>query len=228
MKIPQHLGIIIDGNRRWARKKGLPPYIGHKKGMNNVKKIAKYCAKLGVKYLTIFAFSTENWKRDKNEVNFLMRLLKSAISGKNLQELMKNNVKLNIIGEIKRLPLFLQKQIKKSKELTKNNTGLVLTIALSYGGRRDIVNAVKKLLQKNIQPQEVNEELISHYLWTKNLPDPDLIIRTGREKRISNFLIWQMAYSELYFSSKFWPDFSEEDIDKAFLDYSRRQRRFGK
>jgi len=228
MKIPQHLGIIIDGNRRWARKKGLPPYIGHKKGMNNVKKIAKYCAKLGVKYLTIFAFSTENWKRDKNEVNFLMRLLKSAISGKNLQELMKNNVKLNIIGEIKRLPLFLQKQIKKSKELTKNNTGLVLTIALSYGGRRDIVNAVKKLLQKNIQPQEVNEELISRYLWTKNLPDPDLIIRTGREKRISNFLIWQMAYSELYFSSKFWPDFSEEDIDKAFLDYSRRQRRFGK
>jgi len=228
MKIPQHLGIIIDGNRRWARKKGLPPYIGHKKGMNNVKKIAKYCAKLGVKYLTIFAFSTENWKRDKNEVNFLMRLLKSAISGKNLQELMKNNVKLNIIGEIKRLPLFLQKQIKKSKELTKNNTGLVLTIALSYGGRRDIVNAVKKILQKNIQPQEVNEELISRYLWTKNLPDPDLIIRTGREKRISNFLIWQMAYSELYFSSKFWPDFSEEDIDKAFLDYSRRQRRFGK
>ncbi len=228
MKIPQHLGIIIDGNRRWARKRNLPTFFGHKKGFENVRKISRYAFKKGVKYLTIFAFSTENWKRDKKEVDYLMKLLKNAFSKKYIEELVKNEVKVNFIGQIKRLPKELRQKIKEVEDLTKKNEKYVFNIALSYGGRADIVEAAKKIIKKGIDVEEINEELFSKFLWTKGMPDPDLVIRAGGEKRISNFLIWQMAYSELYFSKKFWPDFSTNDLDNAFLDYTRRQRRFGK
>jgi len=228
MKIPQHLGIIIDGNRRWARKRDLPTFLGHRKGFENVRKIARYAFKKGVKYLTIFAFSTENWKRDKKEVDYLMRLLKNAFSKKYIEELTKNEVKVNFIGQIKRLPKELQQKIKEVENITKRNKKYVFNIALSYGGRADIVEAAKKIIKKRIDAKEIDEELFSKFLWTKGMPDPDLVIRTGGEQRISNFLIWQMAYSELYFSKKFWPEFSKEDLDNAFLDYTKRQRRFGK
>ena len=229
MKIPQHLGIIVDGNRRWARRRNLPTFFGHKKGFENARKIAKYAfIKKGVKYLTIFAFSTENWKRDKKEVDYLMKLLKNAFSKKYLEELMENEVKVNFIGQIKRLPKEIQQKIKEVEDLTKKNEKYVFNIALSYGGRADIVEAVKKIIKKRIDVEKIDEELFSKFLWTKGMPDPDLVIRTGGEQRISNFLIWQMAYSELYFSKKFWPDFSKEDLDEAFLDYAKRQRRFGR
>lgn len=228
MNIPQHLGIIIDGNRRWAKKRNLPTFWGHKKGLDNLKKIAKYAFKRGVKYLTIFAFSTENWKRDKKEVNYLMNLLKNAFSKKYIDEMMKNQVRVNFIGQTKRLPKEVQKKIKEVEKITKSNKKHIFNIAISYGGRADIVEATRKIINKDIESKDLNEETFSRFLWTKGMPDPDLVIRTGGEKRISNFLIWQMAYSELYFSQKFWPDFGEDDLDKAFLDYSRRQRRFGK
>ncbi len=228
MGIPQHLGIIIDGNRRWAKKRNLPTFFGHKKGLDNLRKISSYAFKKGVRYLTIFAFSTENWKRDKKEVDYLMRLLKNAFSKKYIEELTKNEVKVNFIGQVKRLPKELRQKIKEVESLTERNKKYVFNIALSYGGRADIVEAVKKIIKKRIDVKEIDEELFSKFLWTRGMPDPDLVIRTGDEKRVSNFLIWQMAYSELYFSKKFWPEFSKKDLDNAFLDYTRRQRRFGK
>lgn len=228
MTIPQHLGIIIDGNRRWAKKRNLPTFWGHKKGLDNVKKMARYAFKKGVKYLTIFAFSTENWKRDKKEVNYLMNLLKNAFSKKYIEEMMKNEVRVNFIGQIRRLPQDVQKRIREVEKTTKNNKKHILNIAISYGGRTDIVEAAKKIIRKKINPKELDEEKFARFLWTDGMPDPDLVIRTGGEKRISNFLIWQMAYSELYFSKKFWPEFTKEDLDTAFLDFSRRERRFGK
>ena len=228
MGIPQHLGIIIDGNRRWAKKRNLPTFFGHKKGLDNLRKISSYAFKKGVRYLTIFAFSTENWKRDKKEVDYLMRLLKNAFSKKYIEELTKNEVKVNFIGQVKRLPKELRQKIKEVESLTERNKKYVFNIALSYGGRADIVEAVKKIVKKRIDVKEIDEELFSKFLWTRGMPDPDLVIRTGDEKRVSNFLIWQMAYSELYFSKKFWPEFSKKDLDNAFLDYTRRQRRFGK
>ncbi len=228
IKIPYHLGIIMDGNRRWARKNGLPTLLGHKKGLDTFKKIAKYCYKKGVKILTVFAFSTENWNRSKEEVSYLMRLFDSMLSDKNVEELNKKGVKINIIGQKWRFPKKLQQKIRKVEQATRKNKKAILNIALSYGGRADIIQAIKKILRLKIPSRKIDESLVSKYLWTKGLPDPDLIIRTGKEKRISNFLIWQSAYSELYFSNKYWPEFTEEDLEKAFLDYSKRQRRFGK
>jgi undecaprenyl diphosphate synthase len=227
MKIPYHLGIIMDGNRRWAKKHGLPTLLGHKKGLDTFKKITQYCQKRGVKILTVFAFSTENWNRSKKEINYLMKLFESIFTKKDIKDLQKRGVKVNVIGQKWRFPKKLQKKIKEVEELTRKNKEAILNIALSYGGRADIIQAVKKIIQKKIPSNKINEEIISKNLWTKGLPDPDLIIRTGKEKRISNFLIWQSAYSELYFSEKFWPEFTEKDLEKAFLDYSRRQRRFG-
>ena len=228
IKIPYHLGIIMDGNRRWAKQRGLPPLFGHRKGLKTFKKIAKYCYKKGVKILTVFAFSTENWNRSKEEVSYLMKLFDSMLSDKNVEELNKKGVKINIIGQKWRFPKKLQRKIKKVEQATRRNKKGILNIALSYGGRADIIQAIKKIVKLKIPPREINETLVSKYLWTKGLPDPDLIIRTGKEKRISNFLIWQSAYSELYFVNKHWPEFTEEDLEKAFLDYSKRQRRFGK
>jgi len=227
-KIPFHLGIIIDGNRRWAKKRGLPFFEGHRKGLDNVQKIGDFCAKKGIRILTLYTFSTENWKRSKKEVSYLMRLLKESLNKKNLQELHGKKIKLQIIGQKERLPQFLQKRIKEAEKLTRNNKERILNLAISYGGRPEIIQAVKNIIKKKIPANKITEDLINKNLWTAGLPYPDLIIRTGGAKRLSNFLTWQTAYSEFYFTKKSWPDFTEEDLDKALLDFSHRDRRFGK
>lgn len=222
--IPRHLGVIIDGNRRWARERGLPTLEGHRKGLEKVKELINWCKKRKIKILTIFVFSTENWKRSKFEVDYLMKLAKEAVSS-NLKELHKNRIKVRVIGQKERLPKFLQEAISKAEELTKKNKEMILNFALSYGGRAEIVEAIKNIIKKKIPPEKINEDVVKENLWTS---DVDLIIRTGKEQRISNFLIWQAAYSELYFSPKYWPDFTEKDLDIALADYANRQRRFGK
>lgn len=226
-KVPYHLGIIIDGNRRWAKKRGLPAFEGHRQGLEKVKKIGKWCKERGVKILTLFAFSTENWNRSKTEVTYLIRLLREAFSQKNIKEVDQEGIKIQIIGQREKLPLSLQKAIEEAEDLTKNNKEGILNIALSYGGRAEIVEVVKKIIKKNPLP-EITEELIDKNLWTAGEPHPDLIIRTGGQQRLSNFLLWQSAYSELYFSKKYWPEFIEKDLDEAFEDYAKRQRRFGR
>ena len=223
MNLPYHIGIIMDGNRRWAKQKGLSPLQGHKKGLEIFEKIARHCQKRGIKILTVFAFSTENWNRSKREVDYLMKLFLKTFSKKRIDELMKEKVKVNILGQKYRLSKKLQKKIQEVEELTKINSKLILNIALSYGGRADIVEAVKKIGSKKI-----TEDLISKNLWTQGLRDPDLVIRTSNEKRISNFLIWQAAYSEFYFSDKHWPEFDEKELDKILKEYDRRKRRFGR
>lgn len=227
-KVPLHLGIIIDGNRRWAKKKGLPFFEGHRRGLDNVQKIGDYCAEKGIRILTLYTFSTENWKRSKKEVSYLMRLLIGALSKKNIQEFHEKKVKLQIIGQKERLPQALQKKIEEAEELTKNNKERILNLAISYGGRIEIIRAVRNIIKKKIPANKITEDLINKNLWTAGLPYPDLIIRTGGAKRLSNFLTWQSAYSEFYFTKKFWPEFTEEDLDKALLDFSHRHRRFGK
>lgn len=228
-KAPYHLGIIIDGNRRWAAKRGLPAFEGHRRGLEKVKKIGDWCRERGIKILTLFAFSTENWNRPKTEVNHLMKLLGEALAKENLKEARRKGVKIQVIGQRNRLPKFLQKIIEKAENLTKNNKEGVLNIALSYGGRAEIVDAIRKMMKGNPKPpKRINEKLVEKYLWTANLPDPDLIIRTAGEQRLSNFLLWQTAYSELYFLKKYWPDFTEKDLDKALKAYANRQRKFGK
>ena len=213
----------MDGNRRWAKQKGLSPLQGHKKGLEIFEKIARHCQKRGIKILTVFAFSTENWNRSKREVDYLMKLFLSVFRKQRVDELMKEKVKVNILGQKYRLSKKLQKKIQEVEELTKINSKLILNIALSYGGRADIVEAVKKIGSKKI-----TEDLISKNLWTQGLRDPDLVIRTSNEKRISNFLIWQAAYSEFYFSDKHWPEFDEKELDKILKEYDRRKRRFGR
>ena len=225
--IPYHIGIIIDGNRRWARQRGLPALEGHRQGLEKVKKVIKWCKARGIKILTFYAFSTENWNRSKVEVNYLMRLFKRALT-KDIKEINKEGFKIQIIGQRERLSLRLQKLAKEAEKLTKNNKKGILNLAIGYGGRAEIVEAVKKIIKRKIPSDKITEDLISKNLWTKGLSDPDLIIRTAGEQRLSNFLIWQAAYSELYFCSKLWPDFSEEDLDKALEDFALRQRRFGK
>lgn len=228
-KVPNHLAIIIDGNRRWAKKRGLPAFEGHRQGLEKVKKIGEWCKERGVKILTLFAFSTENWNRSKTEVNHLMKLLGEALAQENIEEANKRGVKIQVIGQKNRLPKFLQKIIEKAENLTKNNKERILNIALSYGGRAEIVSAIRKMVKGNPKsPKRINEKLVEKHLWTVNLPHPDLIIRTAGEQRLSNFFLWQAAYSELYFSKKYWPDFTKKDLDKAFKTYANRQRRFGK
>jgi len=224
-KIPHHLGIIVDGNRRWAKEKKLPVFYGHKKGLEVIKDSIRWCRNRGIKILTLFVFSTENWKRSKSEVDYIMRLLRQALSKKNVQKINKENIVIRAIGQRERLPKPLQEAIVKAEETTKNNKGMILNFALSYGGRTEIIEAMKKIIKRKIPPEEITEDTIKESLWTS---DVDLIIRTGKEKRISNFLIWQGAYSELYFSNKYWPDFNEKDLDLALIDYVSRQRRFGK
>lgn len=222
-----HMGIIIDGNRRWAKKRGLPAFEGHRQGLEKLKKVIKWCKEKRIKILTLYAFSTENWQRHKTEVNFLMRLLNSALT-RNIKELNEQGVKLLVIGQKERLSPQLQKSIEKAQELTKNNKEMILNLAISYGGRVEIVEAIKKIIKENVPVDKIDEEMVGDYLWTAGLPDPDLIIRTSGEQRLSNFLTWQAAYSELYFSEKYWPDFTEEDLDKALNHFANRQRRFGK
>lgn len=223
--IPYHLAIIIDGNRRWAKSKGLSSFEGHKKGFDNVNKIRDYCLKKGVKILTLYCFSTENWNRSKLEVKYLMRLLAEAFSSHNIDKFNNNGIKMQVIGQKERLPKFLQKKIKEAEESTKNNKKGIVNLAISYGGRPEIVSAVKKIVEERLQ---ITEKNINDNLWTKGLPDPDLIIRTSGEQRLSNFMAWQSIYSEFYFPKKHWPDFTEEDIEATFEDYSLRKRRFGK
>ena len=225
MKIPNHLGIIIDGNRRWAEEKGLPVFEGHKEGLETVKKTVTWCKERGIKILTLFVFSTENWKRSKKEVGYLMKLLKQAFSKENVQQIYKKEIKVRVIGQREGLARLLQKSIKEVEKLTKNNQKMILNFALSYGGRAEIVQAFKNIIKKKLPLKEITEDVVSQNLWTSDL---DLIIRTGKEQRISNFLIWQGAYSELYFSKKYWPDFTEKDLDMILRDFARRQRRFGK
>lgn len=223
-KVPSHLGIILDGNRRWAKERNLPVFEGHRIGLETAKKIIRYAKETGVKVLTLFVFSSENWKRPKIEVNYLMKLLGQALSGNNTKEFDKQGIRVRVIGQRERLSKDLQEKIKETEELTKNNKGMTLNFALSYGGRAEIVEAIKQIIKSKIKPDEITEKTISQNLWTSDL---DLIIRTGKEQRISNFLIWQAAYSELYFFPKYWPDFGEKDLDNAFIDYNNRQRRFG-
>lgn len=215
----------MDGNRRWAEEKKIPMIKGHEKGGEVVKQVAEWCRKKGVKMLTLFVFSTENWNRPKKEVNFLMDLLKRALDEKNMKSATDKGIKIKVIGQIEKLSASLQKKIEEIENLTKNNKDMVLNFAISYGGRAEIVSAIKKIIEKKIPPEKITESMISQNLWTSDL---DLIIRTGKEQRISNFLIWQAAYSELYFWNKYWPEFTEKDLNLAFQDYANRKRRFGK
>lgn len=218
----------MDGNGRWAKKRLLPRFVGHQKGLNAVKRVVSHCSEVGVDALTLFAFSTENWKRPKEEVNKLMGLFLKALQ-KEVQKLSDNNVQLRIIGDRSAFSEQIQTHINLAEESTKNNTGLVLTIAANYGGRADIVNAVKQWQIDNPQKSaaDISEEAINQYIALSDIAEPDLLIRTGGEQRISNFLIWQMAYAELYFTDALWPDFGENDINEAILSFSKRERRFG-
>ncbi len=222
--LPKHVAIIMDGNGRWAKKRGLPRTYGHKVGTENVRKIVKYCSKIGVEYLTVYAFSTENFKRPKDEVSALMKLLVQYFK-KETAELRENGVRLNVIGDISEFSEIVQEAIRDGIEKTKDCKKLVFSIALAYGARAEMVNAVKRILADNVS--EINEETISKYLYTFDLPDPDLIIRTSGEQRLSNFLLYQAAYSEFYFTDVLWPDFDEKEFDKAISEFSKRNRRYG-
>ncbi|MDS1002262.1 isoprenyl transferase [Clostridium sporogenes] len=228
--IPKHIAIIMDGNGRWAKERNLPRTMGHKAGVETIREIVKECNNLGVKYLTLYAFSTENWKRPKDEVSALMSLLVQYLR-KEVKELNENNVVVNAIGDIEELPEVCVNELKKAYEETENNTGLILNLALNYGGRDEIIRAVKNMYGDmkvgKIREEEVNEDIISNYLYTKGMADPDLIIRPSGEKRISNFLLWQCAYSEFWYSDIKWPDFKKENLHKAIYDYQNRDRRFG-
>lgn len=223
-KIPHHLGIILDGNRRWAKEKGLPSFMGHNNGLKKIKEVIQWCQKKGIKILTLFVFSTENWKRAKNEVDHLMSLGKKALND-DLSKISRDKIRIKVIGQKEKLSKSLQEAISSIEASTKNNEEMILNFALSYGGRAEIVEAIREIIKKKIPLERINEKIISENLWTS---DVDLIIRTGKEQRISNFLIWQAAYSEFYFSKKYWPDFSEKDLDEAISEYNLRRRRRGK
>ena len=229
-KIPTHVAIIMDGNGRWAKKRNMPRVKGHYEGMQTVKKITKYASKLGIQYLTLYAFSTENWARPKEEVSYLMDLPEKMFMSF-MPELMENNVKVEVIGVVEKLPENTRKAVEDAIEQTKNNTGLKLVFALNYGSKDEIVTAVKRIAQgaanNEYKVEEIDEQLISDNLFTKDTPDPDLLIRTSGEQRISNFLLWQIAYSEFIFTKVAWPDFVEEELYKALLEYQSRDRRFG-
>jgi undecaprenyl diphosphate synthase len=227
MKIPQHIVLFPDGNRRWAKQRGIFTLEGHKQGYNNLVSFTEWCKNRGVKTITAFGFSTENWNRTKEEVDYLMKLLEGCMLD-NLSRFDKEGVRVRVIGQRERLPKSLQEAIKKTEDFTKNNQKLFLNLAISYGGKWDILNAVKKIIREQVPAEEIDEKLFESHLSTVGLPDPDLIIRAGGEMRLSNFVLWQAAYSELYFSPKLWPDFTEEDLDKALEEFDKRARRFGK
>ena len=224
--IPQHVGIILDGNGRWAREHGLPRLEGHRAGTENIRRVLEACSEFGIKILTIYAFSTENWGRPQVEVRGLMRILEEVID-REVQSLHKNGVQLRHIGRLEGLSQRLQQAVRDALELTKENDRLILNVAFNYGGRSEILDAVRRVMGDGISPQELSEELFERYLYTAGLPPPDLIIRTGGEMRLSNFLIWQAAYAEYYSTPTYWPDFNKEELHKALLAYSQRERRFG-
>ena len=227
--LPEHVAIIMDGNRRWEKKNNLSTPQGHKEGAENLKRIAKFANKIGIKHLTVYAFSTENWKRSQEEVGAIMKLLKFYLL--DFFNWSDENIKINVLGRIAELPKDLKDQIHKIEEKTKNNTGLVLNICFNYGGRDEIVTATKNIAQKvldgELKIEDINEKLFSNYLYTANQPDPDLLIRTSGEERISNFLPWQISYSEFVFTDKFWPEYNEQEFLNSIQIYQKRTRRFG-
>jgi undecaprenyl diphosphate synthase len=224
--VPQHVAIIMDGNGRWARQRGLPRLAGHRAGTENLRRILQACGEHGVKILTIYAFSTENWTRPQEEVRGLLGLLSQMLE-RELENLRKNGVQLRHLGSLDELPSDLQSRIRRALEATAANDRLILNVALNYGGRSEIVNAVRQVMQKGLAPQQVTEQIISGHLYTAGLPDPDLIIRTAGEMRLSNFLIWQAAYSEFYSTPTYWPDFDPQELHKALLAYAQRTRKYG-
>ncbi|MBR4942099.1 MAG: isoprenyl transferase [Clostridia bacterium] len=228
--MPRHIAIIMDGNGRWARKRGLPRKLGHSAGAEAFRTISRYCDKLGVEQLTVFAFSTENWKRPDDEVEGIMNLLRKYLKD-SCAQLAAENVRLRFLGDIEVLPQDIQELIEQNKTISDKCDGIIVNICVNYGGRLDIVRAAQKLAQKvkdgELEPSEITEEMLSLNLWTKGLPDPDLLIRTGAESRISNFLLWQSAYSELYFTETLFPDFSPDKLDEAIKWFSGRKRRYG-
>lgn len=227
-KIPVHIAIIPDGNRRWAKKRGLPTLVGHKKGLyNGLLPIVEACSCRGVKYLTFYCFSTENWNRSKKEIDYLMRLFEEVFKNK-VKELHRDNIKINVIGDVTRFSSNIQKLIVQAKDLTRNNSGLTVNFALNYGSRDETARAVRKIVSEKISSDKITPEIISSHLDTAGQPDPDILIRTSGEKRISNYLLWQLAYTELYFTDIMWPDFGEKELDKALREYDRRKRNFGK
>lgn len=229
--IPEHIAIIMDGNGRWAKKRGLPRVAGHKRGVDTVKEIVEACSEVGVKYLTLYTFSTENWKRPKEEVSTLMRLLLKSLRDR-VDELNENDVRLTTIGNTISLPDAVQKQLYADIERTKNNKKMVLNLALSYSGRWEIIEAIKEIAKKTslgkLKTGDIDENLLSSFLTTKDMPDPDLVIRTSGEFRVSNFLLWQIAYSEFIITETLWPDFSKDDLYSAIKIFQKRERRFGK
>ncbi len=228
--IPKHIAIIMDGNGRWAKERNLPRTMGHRAGVETIREIVKECNRLNIRYLTLYAFSTENWKRPQNEVNTLMELLVQYLRNE-FDELNRNDVVINQIGDISKLPKVCQKELLSAYERTKNNKGVVMNLALNYGGRDEILHAVKNIVKAAkedlISIEKIDESLFENYLFTSGMPDPDLIIRPSGEKRISNFLLWQCAYSEFWYSNIYWPDFKVKDLHRAIYDYQHRDRRFG-
>jgi undecaprenyl diphosphate synthase len=225
--LPKHIAITMDGNGRWAKMKGKLRIFGHKNGVKAVRETVEAAAEIGIEYLTLYAFSTENWNRPASEVNALMTLLVSAIN-KETKTLMDNNIKLSTIGDTDSLPAKAKKELLEAIDKTKDNTRMTLVLALSYSGRWEILNAVQKIIKEGKKAEEINETTFQQYLTTKSVPDPELLIRTSGEHRISNFLLWQIAYSELYFTDTLWPDFRRADLEKAIFNYQNRERRFGK
>src|SRR6184192_873696 len=228
--LPTHVAIITDGNGRWAKQQHLPRVEGHRHGVESVRATVRACGEVGVKYLTLYAFSVENWNRPQEEVDTLMKYLARYLKNE-IGELNRNNVKLEVIGQIYRLPEFVQAQLKKTQAALAKNNGLTLILALSYGGRTEIVEAVRSIAEKvkqgKLEPAEINEQVIAQYLYTRHLPDPDLLIRTSGEMRVSNFLLWQISYSELVVTPTLWPDFRKPQLFAAIEEYARRHRRFG-
>jgi undecaprenyl diphosphate synthase len=229
-RIPKHIAIIMDGNGRWAKERGLPRTAGHRQGAKKVRSIIQAASELGVRVLTLFAFSHENWSRPKREVGMLMRYLNDFLD-REASELIRKNIRFLVIGRSQPIPEYLQEKIRQVEERTRGNTALTLVLALNYGSRQEIVDAAKKIAEAAIQGQieiaDLSEDKFSSYLYTYGLDDPDLLIRTSGEKRISNFLLWQLSYTELYFTKKYWPDFNQQDLKKAITEYQSRQRRFG-
>lgn len=229
--LPQHIAVIMDGNGRWAKSKGAERVYGHQNAIEAVRAATEGCAELGIKYLTLYAFSTENWGRPKAEVDALMQLLVSTIKNE-IKTLMKNNVRLNTIGDVESLPPACRQELREAIELTSGNTGLTLLLALNYSGRWEILKAVKEIAKmavaKQIDIEDISQSMLSDYLCTSNIPDPELLIRTSGEMRVSNFLLWQIAYTELYITDVLWPDFRQKDLHEAILAYQQRERRFGK
>jgi len=225
-EVPVHVAVIMDGNGRWAQQRGLPRSAGHRAGVENLRRVLKACVRFGVQILTIYAFSTENWERPRSEVRVLMNLLAQALR-REVPELHRNGVQLRHIGRLERLPERLRRGVLDAIELTKNNRRLILSVAFNYGGRAEIVDAIRRIITDGIPADEVTEELLASYLYTAGLPDPDMIVRTGGEYRLSNFLLWQASYAEYYATTTFWPDFDEVELYKALEVYGQRQRRYG-